>query len=393
MAKSLWGCYMNFENASVTVHRVDSYDTDLIYDTLKKQFELLRITPDIISGKKVVIKPNLVRKMDPALGGTTHPSLVEAAARIAREWGASGLMIAESPGGVFSESSLRAAYRAGGIDAAAERSGAELNFDTTAVNCKYDGGVTVKSFNILKPINDADVIINLCKLKSHGLTMMSAAVKNYFGSIPGTEKFEMHARFPELPDFSGMIVDLCSMYHESKYTINIVDAIVGMEGNGPTNGSPRKIGAVITSRSAFAADLVCSRIIGFENRVKTVEISKERGLVTENIEILGDSVEDIKISDFKEPDSKTQPRFSGLSVIKNERLLKFFEPRPEINRSKCVACGECVRSCPKHTITLDVKKRRAVIGHKECIRCYCCQELCPHDAVKIKQNSLFKIIR
>ena len=381
------------EKTAVAVDRAESYDAERIYELLKKQFSALGITEDGVRDKKVVIKPNLVRKMDPSLGGTTHPSFVEAAARIAREWGASQVTVAESPGGVFSENSLKAAYRAGGIDAAAERGSAALNLDTGAGTMKYENGITVKSFNIIDPIKDADVIINLCKLKSHGLTMMSAAVKNYFGSIPGTEKFEMHARFPELPDFCGMIVDLCAMFHECKYTINVVDAIVGMEGNGPTNGSPRKVGAVITSRSAFAADVVCAQIIGFEDRVKTIEISKERGLVSDDIEVVGERIEDVRVDDFKGPDSRTQPKFSGLSAIKNERLLKLFEPRPEIDSGKCVACGECVRSCPKHTITLNTKKRRAVIEHKECIKCYCCQELCPHDAVKIKQNAILRLIK
>ena len=381
------------EKTAVAVDRAESYDAERIYELLKKQFSALGITEDGVRDKKVVIKPNLVRKMDPSLGGTTHPSFVEAAARIAREWGASQVTVAESPGGVFSENSLKAAYRAGGIDAAAERGSAALNLDTGAGTMKYENGITVKSFDIIDPIKDADVIINLCKLKSHGLTMMSAAVKNYFGSIPGTEKFEMHARFPELPDFCGMIVDLCAMFHGCKYTINVVDAIVGMEGNGPTNGSPRKVGAVITSRSAFAADVVCAQIIGFEDRVKTIEISKERGLVSDDIEVVGERIEDVRVDDFKGPDSRTQPKFSGLSAIKNERLLKLFEPRPEIDSGKCVACGECVRSCPKHTITLNTKKRRAVIEHKECIKCYCCQELCPHDAVKIKQNAILRLIK
>ncbi|MGM9637680.1 MAG: DUF362 domain-containing protein [Eubacteriales bacterium] len=381
---------MSDPNAKVFLCRKESYDPDALIPTLSDFFDGMGLDKDFFVGKKVVIKPNLVRKMDASLGGTTHPAILKAVAAVLHDRGVQDLLLAESPGGIYTESSLRAAYRVCGMEKAAEESGVRLNFDTSCRELDAPDGVKSKVFRIITPIADADVIVNLCKLKSHGLTTMTAAVKNYFGTIPGTEKFEMHARFPDLNDFSGMIVDLCALHTSRATTVNIVDAIVGMEGNGPTNGTPRKIGLLGASLNPFALDAVCQQVLGMEGKVKMVDIAAERGYFhPDETEVIGERVEDVKIPDFKLPDSSIQIT----SVLTNSRFLKMFEPRPSIDRSACVGCGECVRSCPKKTITLNKQKRRAEIHPSACIRCFCCQELCPHDAVRIRRNPLLKWIK
>lgn len=370
-----------------------SYECDVIYELLKKQFNNIGVGREKIAGKKVVIKPNLVRKMDKSMGGTTHPSFVEAVGRILKEYGAALIVVAESPGGPYNESALRSVYKGCGIEEAAKNADIELNYKTGWSRRDFPTGEVSKSFNIIDPYNDCDVIVNLCKLKSHGMAMMSAAVKNYFGTVPGVEKFEMHARFPNMSDFCEMIVDLCRMHNESCYTLNVVDAIVGMEGNGPTNGTPRKIGAVLTSVDPFALDHVCTRLIGFENKVETDTIAKRRGYYEEDkIKIIGSNIEELKVDDFKGPDSERVPLLTWLAGFMDGRLMKIFEPKPMIDRRKCKKCGECIRSCPKHTIAFDKNKRLPKVGYSECIKCFCCQELCPHDAVKIKQNFLVKLL-
>jgi len=378
----------------VALGKCTTYDTDEIYKLLRFQFESLGIEDCRFAGKKVAVKPNLVRKMDSSLGGTTHPSFVEAVSRILKEAGAAEIVVAESPAGVYSESALRAAYKVCGISDAAERAGISLNYGTGSAICKFEGGKVLQNFDIIDPIRGADVIINLCKLKSHGLTAMSAAVKNYFGTISGVEKFEMHARFPDMDNFCSMLVDLCRMYSENKYTVNIVDGIVGMEGNGPTNGEPRRMDLVVTSENAFAADLVCAKLIGLEGGVKTVLISEERGYCSlGGLETVGESIESMKVAGFDIPDTKKPPRFSAVSFLADTRIMRMFEPRPVIDKAKCIGCGECVRSCPKHTIKMSgTKKRRAEIARSGCIKCYCCQELCPRDAVRIRRSLVTKML-
>lgn len=373
--------------AIVSIKKCDTYDRGSVLSVLKEQFSDIGITADSFKDKKVVIKPNLVRRCDESQGATTHSSMSYAAARLAIDLGAKQVIFAESPGGVFTPSTIKSAFAVARIDKVAEETGADLNFDTQAVTVDARDGIKSKTFHILKAINDADVIINLAKLKTHGLTLMSAAVKNYFGVIPGVEKFETHARFPDKDDFSNMIVDLCYVLCESKTTINIVDGIVGMEGNGPTNGTPRKMGVVVTSQNPFNADVVCSKILGVHSHVKTVSISKERGYTDSDVKTVGESVESCLVSDLVLPDG-----LDKVHLLSDEKLLKIFKPKPVVDRSVCRKCGECARSCPMHTISVG-KDKKIKINTKNCIRCFCCQELCPFDAIKIRQNPIFHFIK
>lgn len=381
------------KNAAVALSRCESYDKETLMSVLFEQWQSLGLGEKYFKGKKVVIKPNLVRKMDPARGATTHPAMIEAVSALILDAGAAEVKIAESPGGPYSETALRAIYRGCGTEAAAQRAGIGLNYDTSSRQTDYTDGFASKTFHIISPILDADVIVNLCKLKTHGLTMMSGAVKNYFGTVPGTEKFEMHARFPKIADFSEMLVDLCAMHMAGHDTVNVIDAIVGMEGNGPTGGSPRKIGGLITSENPFAADLVGAKLIGMSGKVIMLDRGIERGLTVAEPTVIGCDPSELAVADFLPPDSDRTPILEWLATFWDGRLMKFFEPRPKINNARCVGCGECVRSCPVHTISLDKEKRRAVIHPEPCIKCFCCQELCPKDAVKVKQNFLIKLVK
>lgn len=374
-------------NNAVSLKKCDTYDINTITDLLKEQFSHVGITQDTFSGKKVVIKPNLVRRCDEAMGATTHRSFSYAAAKIAIEMGAKEVLFAESPGGIFTAQTIRSAFAFAGIDKVADELGAKLSLSTEAVTVEAPSAVKSKNFHVLKAIADADVIINLAKLKTHGLTLMSASVKNYFGIIPGVEKFEMHARFPDKEDFSNMIVDLCYWVCHNKTTINVIDGIVGMEGNGPTNGTPKKMGVVAVSQNPFNADLICTKLLGIESHVKTTNISCERSYTAKNVETIGDSIESCIVKDIVLPDG-----LDNVHLLSNEKLLKIFKPKPVVDRSKCKKCKECMRSCPMHTISFS-KKKKIVINTKSCIRCFCCQELCPFDAIKIKQNPIFRFIK
>lgn len=379
-------------NAAVALCSCTTYDKERLKQILAGAWKEIGLTEAFFQGKRVVLKPNLVRKMDAAQGGTTHPAVAEAVAELCREWGAADVLMAESPGGPYNYAALRGAYQVCGMERAAEGGAFRLNYDTEWITADYPNGIASKTFHILKPIAEADVIVNLCKLKSHGLTMMTGAVKNYFGTIPGTEKFEMHARFPDIRDFSEQLVDLCAYHAEARPMLNVMDAVVGMEGNGPTNGQPRKIGALLCSQNPFALDEVASRLIGMEGKVIHLERGRARGYIDTPL-ILGETVEALRVEDFLPPDSARKNTIAWLADFWDGRLMRFFEPRPAINRRKCVACGECVRSCPAHTIRIDRERRRAVIDRSACIKCLCCQELCPKDAVDIKQNFLIKLVR
>lgn len=372
----------------VAVSTVSEYDTCLISSTIAHQFGLLSIGKEFFDGKKVVIKPNLVIKKPPESAATVHPAVLCGLLDVLSGFGCRPI-IAESPGGVYSAARLEGIYRACGVASAAEKYGAELNFDTESVKLACDGRL-VKSFDVIKPIAEADVIIDLCKLKSHSLTVMSAAVKNFFGVIPGIEKFEMHATYPDYNDFNEMLCDLCEMLCRDKRVISVTDAVVGMEGNGPTAGKPKRIGYILTSENPFASDLLAGKIIGFDGKVPTVQKAISRGLCPKNadgLEILGDAP--LCVEDFAASDANRGGNVGALLFFSQGKTGRIFMPRPVVS-AQCRACGECVRSCPQKTIRLD--GGRARIDYSGCIRCYCCQELCPFEAIKIKRNPIVSLI-
>lgn len=386
---------MNFDNR-VALHACDTYDESRITEIIRMQMDLFGYDKAFFEGKNVVIKPNLVMKKSPDAAATTHPVVLSALLTVLAERDCKPL-IAESPGGIFNRQRLEGIYRVCGILPVAEAHSVSLNYDTEAVHVAFPEGKTVKMFHILKSVAQADILIDLCKLKSHSLTKMSAAVKNFFGTIPGVEKFEMHATFPDYKEFGSMICDLCEMYCRTKKVIAITDAIIGMEGNGPTAGEARKIGAITMSPNPFAADIVGETLLGFDGTVPIVRESVQRGLAPTDIsgiKLLGDAIRPLILRDFKEPETGVNRSVSALTLFSSGKIGRFFMPRPVAIPEKCRGCGECVASCPQHTIELKEKngKKIARIRHNHCIRCYCCQELCPFEAIKVKKNLIIRII-
>lgn len=385
------------DKPTVAITKCDRYDVAKIKEILSKQFVDLGIDLSAYRNKNILIKPNLVMKKEPDGAATTHPAAIEALILLLKEAGCTQITLADSPGGQYVEARLRAVYRESGMEELASRTGVALNYNTEFSEVSNPEGSFSKSFNLIRPVCEAEVIFDFCKLKSHSLTRLSGAVKNLFGCIPGIQKFEMHARFDNVTDFSAMLTDLCACVMRGRELIAICDAVYGMEGNGPTAGNPKFIGALLSSRNPFALDVLGAWLIGSEG-VITIEKGTELGYCPASLSelnIIGDDPAEIKPADFKQPEGCEKKFLNNLSNIMGGRLVKFFQPHPEINRKKCVGCGECVRSCPVKTIELVSRKsgkKVAKIQHLTCIRCYCCQELCPFKAVKIKKNPIITLL-
>ncbi len=379
-------------SAPVAVSPCENYESNEIYSLLCTLFAEAGIEKEMIEGKKVVLKANLVMAKKPEFAATTHPAVAEAAARLLSEMGAAQITLADSPGGPFAAPALANIYKTCGMAPLEGVHGISLNNDFTFRKVFFKEGEVLKNFNVINAVYEADVLVNLCKVKTHTLTGFSCAVKNVFGVIPGVEKFEMHATYPTVDAFSRMLNDLNAYLLSQKTYLTICDGIVGMEGNGPTHGSPKKAGMLLVSASPFALDIAAEHLIGLDGDAKMLDIAAERGYIPrdfDSITVVGK--ENVPVVPFQRPDNKTTflknlPNFMG------GRFAHIFEAKPEIDKKKCVGCGVCVRSCPKHTITVNPKKKIAVIARENCIKCYCCQELCPAGAVKTKQNPFIKLI-
>lgn len=378
----------------VAVFKCNKYDVDVIEKRIIEGIDILGgVDRYIKSGMNVLLKCNLLSKKHPEEAVTTHPAVVEAVARIVQKAGGIPI-IADSPGGFFNEKALKGIYKACGMLDIQKNTGAQLNFDTESVDVSHPEGKIIKSLTVIKPLKDVDVVISLPKLKTHGMMVYTGAVKNLFGVIPGTLKAEYHLRMKRARDFSDMLVDICTYV---KPTLTIMDAIVGMEGDGPSAGTPRDIGAILLSEDPFALDVTACSLVGIPlDKVFTIQRAKERGLCAsmDDVQTAGDDFASMKIEKFKLPKSSSTnfferwlPNSRGITNFLNNT----FGPRPLFDHDICIGCRECYNHCPPKAITMH--ENRPYVDLKSCIRCYCCQELCPKKAVSIKQNAVFKIFR
>ena len=252
-----------------------------------------------------------------------------------------------------------------------------------------------RSFTETAYLRNADAIIDVCKLKTHGMMGMTNAVKNFFGIIPGTMKPEYHYKYPKIEDFANMIVDLCEY---CKPRLCICDAVVGMEGNGPTQGSARPIGCLLAAESPHALDLVACGLIGLRpDEVPTLTAAIRRGLCPESREALrvyGDA-DALAVADFQTVPSQASVFFRNggkgpVAKLVDSFLFHLLTPYPKLHAKACVGCRKCANICPAKAITMQRGKPR--IDRKACIHCFCCQEFCPKGAMQVGRNALMRIL-
>lgn len=377
---------MRTEGETAALVRCDSYEEDKVQAALDRAVGFLGGYDAFFRpGMRVVIKPNLMRKSDPALCAVVHPSVIRAVAKRAAERGAH-VLLAESPGGVYNPAALRGIYEAAGLLPVAEETGMELNYDTSDREVPVPGR-RLKSLHVISPLLEADLVVNIAKMKSHTLAVYSGAVKNLYGVIPGLLKAEMHFQHQSVESFSDMVVDICDFI---KPQLNIVDAVMAMEGEGPGSGDPREVDALVASPSAYAADAVSAGLAGYAiDELPMLRLARERGLFSGRVEILGEDPESLRVKDFVRASQRgnhlLQSKVPGFLV---KPLESWFALKPKVRRKACVGCGICARTCPVKTI--EIRGRKAKIHPKACIQCFCCLEFCPKKAIAAKRNWLFR---
>ncbi|MCP4539577.1 MAG: DUF362 domain-containing protein [Chloroflexi bacterium] len=376
------------------------------YDQVEeKMAELLGLMDGIeqfaAPGEDIALKVNLLLAASPEQAVTTHPAVVAAVGRMTKDAGAAPIII-DSPGSgyQYQEKTLQMVYEASGMNDAAQKAGIEVNWDTTYQAVSFPDGELTKRFDVITPVAQADGVFNLCKLKTHTYMGMTAAVKNSFGVIPGLSKPGYHAKLDDPARFAGMLLDL-SAYVSPR--LSIVDAVVGMEGDGPNAGDPRRIGLLMAGRNPLALDVVAGEIIGLPRESNPVVMeAQRRGLYPtrlSEVDVIGADIADLRIPDYKIPTTFASGR--GLANVNwwQRALIPLFRDglnvRPQVIENKCIACGACHKACPVQVISMvngRGPRKHARINDKECIRCYCCHEMCPEDAIELKPSLLYRVL-
>ena len=376
--------------SKVFVGKCDSYNSDLVKAQVRRIFDELNVSDKIFKGAKVAIKPNLLMKKDISTATTTHPVVLEQVILYLQNLGAE-VVIVESPGGPYNKTMLKRVYDGCGITEVAERTGATLNYDLSQSEADVENFSMMKKVTVLSPLVDADVVINIAKLKTHGMMVYTGAVKNMFGSVPGVLKAEYHMRYPDYNNFANALIDV---FLAIKPSINLIDGIDGMEGHGPSSGTVRHIGVIMGSEDAFSMDVVATNIIGLDvERIPILNCAVERNICPKNIsevELCGDISKDFKLDNYEMPNIET----SAILNVQGSKVFgwisKYLVPKPKVIKTGCVGCGECASSCPAKTI--EMKDKKAIIDTSKCIKCFCCQELCPKGTIKIVKPMVSKLI-
>ena len=371
---------------NVTVVDADSYDQQCVDSAIQQIFDNY---PDAIAkDSRVFVKLNLVRDMTPDKAGTTHPAVVSAIVKALERY-TTKIVVGDSSGGAYTAGYMHSVYDKCGITDAIKGTSAVLNNDFGYTTCAVDGRVSRK-LDIIYSFVNADVVINVGKLKTHSFTGYTGVVKNLYGLLPGLVKVEYHSKFPHLSTFCDLLMDIEKFAHD-KIVLNIIDAIVGMEGAGPTNGTPRHIGKLIACPDAYKCDVVAVSLFNDPLRMPLLRKAVERAIVSE--QFVADAVQAMKpfyIEDYKRVDVIDDGVFLKMPNWLGKLMKRNLTPNVTI-QSNCRACAKCKNHCPASAIT--IVNKRAVVDSNKCIRCFCCQELCPFDAIKLKKPLLYRITR
>lgn len=344
-------------------------------------------------GMRIGLKLNLCAAMKPEEAATTHPVMAAELTKMLVQRGAV-VVAGDSPGAPFTATIMNGVYNAAGMKRV-EEAGGELNRNFDHHTVDFPEAKTARRFEYCTWLSGCDAVINFSKLKSHGLMGMTGAAKNLYGVVPGLTKPEYHYRYPDPMAFANMLVDLNEYV---KPRLCLCDAVEIMEGNGPTKGTPRRLGLLLAGRDPYALDRLAAHILGLreeENLILTAAIG--RGLLPEKAEGPLCAVTDpapYRLEDFVRSGATTgwfvrSPDDPLFQRIKKKALYLLLRSRPAL-REGCTGCGACGRICPAKAIRIVDKK--AVIDRKKCVRCFCCQEFCPAGAMQVQRSPVARLI-
>ncbi|MEA1939529.1 MAG: DUF362 domain-containing protein [Candidatus Caldatribacteriota bacterium] len=324
-----------------------------------------------VFNKTVLIKPNLIGSFPPERGVTTDPRVVAAIVKELKKCNTKEIVVGDNSGSIHFDP-MKIAKVTGMLKAS---DGCFINIGSEVEEVEVKSKF-IKNLFISKKILHADYIINVPKFKTHSLTTITGAIKNMFGIIPGGKKAQLHTISHSIDEFAELLVDI---YQIRVPDLNIMDAIIGMEGMGPTNGKIREINKIISSDNGVSVDSVMSFMMGLNpNSIELLKISAKRNLgeIDTSKIVIDGTLE--KIPEFKTPNNGLLQKIIKVAV---PHIFNFAAVKPIVDHNKCKICKKCIEVCP--TGAMSIKDKYPEVDRKKCISCFCCDEHCPYGAITL----------
>jgi uncharacterized protein (DUF362 family)/NAD-dependent dihydropyrimidine dehydrogenase PreA subunit len=339
-----------------------------ISEIIKNVFEIFRVK-DKVKDKKVLVKPNLLGAFPPERGVTTDPRIISAIVQELRKCKSKEVIVGDNSGSIHFDP-FKIAKITGILDAS---DGCYSNIARKVLEVNVESKFIDKLF-ISQIVKEADYVINVPKFKTHSLTTITGAIKNMFGIIPGGKKAQLHTLNRSIDEFAELLIDI---YQIRIPDLNIMDAIIGMEGAGPTNGKIRIINKIISSDNGISLDSVMATMMRLKpDTIELLQVAKERNLGETDISNIIIDGELELISRFKTPNNGIFQRITRTAV---PHMFNFASVKPIVNHNKCKICKKCIEVCPASAMNLINKFPEA--DRKKCISCFCCDEHCPYGAI------------
>lgn len=370
-------------SSRVSIVKCASYDAELVTAAVRKSIDLIGgISNFIKPASRVLVKPNLLMAKPADFGITTHPMVVRAVVRLLKEIDCR-IILGDGPSVWGNQiENIEEVYVSTGIAQVAKDEQIELvNFDKRRMRDKFP--LTIQ-------LDNCDYLVNIPKFKTHGLTLLTGAIKNLFGLVSGTFKTELHKKYFSQEDFARILVDV---FEQSKPALTIIDGIVAMEGDGPgSSGKLRQANVLVASQDCVAVDTVLAKIMSIDPlSVLTTKEAASRKLGIADIKaisVLGEKLEDATGKPFLLP---TASLTSYIPAPIANFIKSFIKYRPYVLQRNCIKCFACVKACPEKII--HKRKEKLHFDYAKCIACFCCQEVCPERAIQVKKSLLAKLMR
>ena len=339
-----------------------------ISEIIKNVFKVFGVKSKV-KDKKVLVKPNVLGPFPPERGVTTDPRIISAIVQELRKCESKEIIVGDNSGSIHFDP-LKIAKITGILDAS---QGCYSNIAREIVEIKIQSEFIEKLF-ISKIVKEADYVINVPKFKTHSLTTITGAIKNMFGIIPGGKKAKLHTFSRSIKGFSELLLDI---YQIRIPDLNIMDAIIGMEGSGPSNGIPRVINKIISSDNGVSLDSIMAAMMGLKtDTIELLQVAKERNLGEIDISNINIDGKLEVIWRFKTPNNGFFQKIVRTVV---PHMFNFASVKPIVNHHKCKICKKCIEVCPVSAMNLT--NRFPEVDRKKCISCFCCDEHCTYGAI------------